>query len=66
MKGVRYLLIVDRETGKRRRHHLHESVIQRAVKEAVRQAGIAKPASINGDIMKKTLVLCFIHGFKVS
>lgn len=36
---------VDRETGKRRRHHLHESVVQRAMKEAVRQAGIAKPAT---------------------
>ncbi len=36
---------VDRETGKRRRHHLHESVVQRAVKEAVRCAGIAKPAT---------------------
>ena len=31
---------VDRETGQRRRHHLHESVVQRAVKEAVRIAGI--------------------------
>jgi len=38
-------MYVDRETGKRRRHHLHESVIQRAVKEAVRWAGIAKPAT---------------------
>ena len=36
---------VDRETGKRRRHHLHESVIQRAVKEAVRRTGVAKPAT---------------------
>ena len=36
---------VDRETGKRHGHHLHESVIQRAVKDAVRRAGIAKPAS---------------------
>lgn len=35
----------DRETGKRRRHHLHESVVQRAMKEAVRRAGIAKPAT---------------------
>ena len=25
--------------GRRRRHHLHESVVQRAVKEAVRRAG---------------------------
>ncbi len=29
----------------RHRHHLHESVIQRAVKEAVRRAGLTKPAS---------------------
>src|SRR5262245_25514226 len=36
---------VDRETGQRRRHHLHESVLQRAFKEAVRRAGIAKPAT---------------------
>ncbi|MCU0638244.1 MAG: integron integrase [Candidatus Krumholzibacteria bacterium] len=35
----------DRETGETRRHHLHESVLQRAVKSAVRQAGVAKPAS---------------------
>jgi integron integrase len=31
----------DRVTGQRRRHHLHESVLQRAVKDAVRSAGIA-------------------------
>ena len=36
---------VDRLTGQRRRHHLHESVLQRAVKEAVRAAGLAKPAT---------------------
>jgi integron integrase len=35
----------DAATGERRRHHLHESVLQRAVKHAVRRAGIAKPAS---------------------
>ncbi|HUP01019.1 MAG TPA: integron integrase [Gemmatimonadota bacterium] len=35
----------DPGTGRRRRHHLHESVLQRAVKEAVRAAGLAKPAS---------------------
>jgi integron integrase len=38
-------LYVDRVTGQRRRHHLHETVLQRAVKEAVRRAGIAKPAT---------------------
>ncbi len=36
---------VDRVTGEKRRHHLHESVLQKAVKEAVRRAGIFKPAS---------------------
>jgi len=36
---------VDAHTGVRHRHHLHESVIQRAVKEAVRRAGLTKPAS---------------------
>ena len=36
---------VDPATGQRRRHHLHESVVQRAVKEAVRRSGIGKPAS---------------------
>ncbi len=33
---------VDRETGQRRRHHLHETVLQRVVREAARRAGIAK------------------------
>lgn len=36
---------VDRDTGERRRHHLHESVLQRAVKDAARVAGITRPAS---------------------
>ena len=35
----------DRLTGQVRRHHLHESVLQRSVKDAVRRAGIAKRAS---------------------
>lgn len=35
----------DAETSQRRRHHLHETVVQRAFKESVRAAGIAKPAS---------------------
>ena len=34
-----------REIGLRRRHHLHETVIQRAVREAVRVARVTKPAS---------------------
>jgi len=36
---------VDRDTGRHYRHHLHESVLQKAVREAVRNAGIAKPAT---------------------
>src|SRR5438094_7852401 len=36
---------VDRATGQRRRHHLHESVIQRAVREAVLKTGLAKKAT---------------------
>jgi integron integrase len=36
---------VDRRTGMRRRYHVHEPVVQRAVKEAVRRAGLAKSAS---------------------
>jgi integron integrase len=35
----------DPGTGEQRRHHIHESVLQRAVKEAVRRAGIRKQAS---------------------
>jgi integron integrase len=35
----------DRHTGARHRHHLHETVIQRAMAQAVRKAGIAKPAT---------------------
>jgi integron integrase len=35
----------DRVTRERRRHHLHESVLQKSVKEAVRKSGIPKPAS---------------------
>ena len=36
---------VAAETGHRRRHHLHESVLQRAVKEAVLKAAIGKRVS---------------------
>ena len=33
----------DPRAGARRRHHIHESVMQRAMKKAVSLAGIAKP-----------------------
>lgn len=36
---------VDRATGERRRHHLHESAVQRAVRAAVLRSGIGKRAS---------------------
>jgi integron integrase len=38
-------IYIDRKTGQRRRHHLHESVVQRAVKDAVRASGIPKRAT---------------------
>jgi integron integrase len=38
-------IYVDRVISQHRRRHLHESVLQRAVKDAVRSAGIAKPAT---------------------
>ena len=34
----------DKSTGEKRRHHLHESVLQRAFKEARLNAGVFKPA----------------------
>jgi integron integrase len=38
-------LSTDPRSGTRRRHHLHERSIQRAFRDAVRKAGIVKPAS---------------------
>jgi integron integrase len=35
----------DPASGHHRRHHLHETVVQRAIKMAVRAAGIMRPAS---------------------
>jgi len=35
----------DKVTGEKLRHHVHESVLQKAVKEAVRKSGVNKPAS---------------------
>ncbi len=40
-------LCIDRYSRAAVRHHVHERVIQRAVKSAVRRAGIAQPASCN-------------------
>ena len=36
---------LDEAPSERRRHHLHESVLQRAVKDAARAAGISRPAT---------------------
>ena len=36
---------VDPRSGKERRHHLDEQAVQRAMKQAVRRAGLVKPAS---------------------
>jgi integron integrase len=38
-------LSIDPRSGTRRRHHLDESSVQRAVRAALREAGIHKPAS---------------------
>ena len=38
-------IYVERATGQHRRHHLHESVLQRAVREALMKAAIPKRAS---------------------
>ena len=46
-------LCVDPSTGKTRRHHLHETVLQRAVRFAARKADIAKPVGCH------TLRHCF-------
>jgi len=32
----------DRKTGREGRHHVHETLVQRAVRQAVRETGIAK------------------------
>jgi integrase len=44
---------LDPHTGHRCRHHLHESVLQRAFSAAVREAGICRPATCH------TLRHCF-------
>jgi integron integrase len=38
-------IYLDRATGQRRRHHLHETVLQRAMRGAVRRSGLTKRAS---------------------
>ena len=38
-------IFADPASGERRRHHLHESVLQRAVHDAVRLSGLAKHAT---------------------
>src|SRR6185369_17160802 len=43
VSGDRHYL--DRETGERRRHHLHESVVQREFKNALRVGGVSKLAT---------------------
>jgi site-specific recombinase XerD len=35
---------IDAVTGAKRRHHLHESVLQKAFKDARLKAGVSKPA----------------------
>src|SRR6266498_4529618 len=36
---------IDPRSGEKQRHHIAESILQRAVKDAIRRAGITKPAT---------------------
>ena len=38
---------VDPRSGVERRHHVHEKSLQRAMKQATEQAGIARPVSVH-------------------
>ena len=38
-------LYTNPSTGERRRHHLHESVMQRAFKDALRASGVDRPSA---------------------
>ncbi len=40
-------LYVDKDTGKVHRHHVHQSVIQKVVKQARLKSGIVKPVSVH-------------------
>jgi integron integrase len=41
------MLSIDPRSGQARRHHLHEKGLQRDLKKAVEEAGIAKPATVH-------------------
>ena len=43
--GVDHAQSQEATAGESGRHHLHESVLQRAVKEAARKIGLTKPAN---------------------
>jgi hypothetical protein len=45
---------IDPGTRIERRHHIAESVIQWAIKQAIRNAGIAKTGNYHKDCLKKT------------
>ena len=44
-KEFRWLWRINEKTGQQGRHHIDESILQKAVKSAVREAGIIKNAS---------------------
>src|SRR6266446_10925723 len=59
----------DQTTGERRRHHLHESVLQRAVRIAALRAGIAKRVSchtFHSKSLSALLLYCAARSVTVS
>lgn len=54
-------LSVDREDGKVRRFHATDSAIQQAVKDAIRAASIAKPASVH-SLRHSFATTLLLHG----
>jgi site-specific recombinase XerD len=36
---------VEQSTGRRRRHHVHETVVQKTLKQSLSAAGLTKPAT---------------------